>query len=123
MRTAAVDRMVRRLSEAGALTDGELLRRFLARRDEPAFAALLRRHGPMVFGVCRRLLRHTQDAEDAFQAAFLVLARRAASIDPQERVGPWLYGVAWRTARKARTAARRRRRREGAPVESCPEPE
>jgi RNA polymerase sigma factor (sigma-70 family) len=92
--------------------DAQLLARFLATRDEAAFAALVRRHGPMVLGVCRRLLRHTQDAEDAFQAAFLVLARKAASVLKQEAVGSWLYMVAYRTAQRARAGQARRRARE-----------
>src|SRR2546423_14946298 len=83
-------------------TDTELLESFLTRRDETAFEALLRRHGPMVLGVCRRVLRHAQDAEDAFQATFLVLARKAGALRSRELLGNWLYGVAHRTAMKAR---------------------
>src|SRR5262249_13720124 len=90
------------------LPDGGLLDSFLADRSEAALAALLRRHGPMVLAVCRRVLRHQQDAEDAFQATFLVLARRAADVWPREAVGSWLYGVAYRAALKARTTRSRR---------------
>src|SRR5437868_2739450 len=86
-----------RLGDGGRLTDGQLLECYLSRRDEAAFAALVRRHGPMVWGVCRRLLTDYHDAEDAFQASFLVLVRKAASIVPRERVPNWLYGVARRT--------------------------
>jgi RNA polymerase sigma-70 factor (ECF subfamily) len=82
----------------GSLTDGQLLECFVARREEAAFAALVRRHGPMVLGVCRRILDHSHDADDAFQATFLVLVRKAASVTPRELVGNWLYGVAYRTA-------------------------
>jgi RNA polymerase sigma factor (sigma-70 family) len=98
--------------EAGGLSDGQLLERFLARRDEAAFEALVRRHGPMVLGVCRRILSNDHDAEDAFQAAFLVLVRKAASVQPRELVGNWLYGVAHRTALEARGVRARRRMRE-----------
>src|SRR5262249_17475604 len=88
-----------RLDEA---TDAALLARFLATREAAAFAAVLRRHGPMVLTVCRRVLGHDQDAEDAFQATFLLLARKAASIRKHESVGSWLHGVAHRLALKAR---------------------
>ncbi len=90
-------------------TDGQLLESFLTRGSEAAFEALVRRHGPMVLGVCRRMLGDAHDAEDAFQATFLVLVRRAASVQPREQVGHWLYGVAYRTALKARAMAGRHR--------------
>jgi RNA polymerase sigma factor (sigma-70 family) len=95
----------------GSLEDGQLLDRFVDRRDqvaEDAFAALVERHGPMVLGVCRRILHHTQEAEDAFQATFLVLARKAATIARRETLASWLYGVALRTAKDARGRAARR---------------
>jgi RNA polymerase sigma factor (sigma-70 family) len=94
------------------LRDGQLLERFLSRRDEGAFEALVRRHGPMVWGVCRRVLRTLHDTEDAFQATFLVLARKAASIHPRDAVGNWLYGVAYRTALRARGRNARRQEKE-----------
>jgi RNA polymerase sigma factor (sigma-70 family) len=98
------------LSRDGAgLSDGQLLDCFVARREAAAFAALVRRHGPMVLGVCRRVLGDWHAAEDAFQATFLVLVRKADSIRPRERVGPWLHGVALRAAAKARCRAARRR--------------
>ncbi len=102
-------------------TDGQLLERFVERRDEDAFEALVRLHGPMVFGVCLRILGHRQDAEDAFQATFLVLARKGGSVVPRAMVGNWLYGVARRTALKLRGSASRRKGRERQ-VPCLPEP-
>lgn len=93
-------------------TDGQLLDCFVNRREPTALEILVRRHGPMVWGVCRRMLHNHHDVEDAFQATFLVLVRRAASIMPREMVGNWLYGVAHQTARKARTTTAKRRARE-----------
>src|SRR5262249_28031941 len=90
------------------LGDAELLQRFARMHDEAAFAAVVRRHGPLVLGVCRRILQHPQDAEDAFQATFLTLARLAGARTWQASVGPWLYRVACRLARRARTRAERR---------------
>ena len=100
------------LRDAGELTDRDLLQRFGRGLDGDAFAALVQRYGPLVLGVCRRVLRQEQDAEDAFQATFLVLARKAGSIDQPERLGNWLYGVASRVAQKARAETARRRARQ-----------
>ncbi len=105
----------------GALSDGELLDRFVARREEAIFEAITHRHGPMVWGVCRRVLRDHHDAEDAFQATFLVLARKASSVMPREKLGNWLYGVAYQTAMKARAMRAKRRVRESQ-VSDMPEP-
>src|SRR5262249_60240728 len=103
--------LLRTLREVAAAepTDGQLLDAYVARRDGAAFAELVRRHGPMVWGVCRRLLPNRQDAEDAFQATFLVLVRKPGSVRPAERVGHWLHGVAVRAARKAARGVARRR--------------
>ena len=104
------------------LTDGQLLECFVSGRDGAALAALVRRHGPMVWGVCCRLLHNHHDVEDAFQATFLVLVRKAASILPREMVGNWLYGVARQTALKARMTTAKRQAREKQ-VPAMPEPE
>src|SRR5438445_10406628 len=105
-----VVRFIRDLAVAPAqeLPDEILLERFVTLGDEAAFAALVRRYGRLVLSVCRRVLRHEQDAEDAFQATFLVLVRKARSIDKRSAVGSWLYGVAFRVAAKARRMAQRR---------------
>jgi RNA polymerase sigma factor (sigma-70 family) len=94
------------------LSDGELLDRFAERREASAFEAIVERYGPLVWGVCRRVLLDHHDAEDAFQASFLVLARKAASVMPREKLGNWLYGVAFQTAMKARATRAKRRVRE-----------
>ena len=109
------------LSNGGGFSDGQLLGEFVARRDDAAFAALVRRHGPMVLAVCRRVLRHAQDAEDAFQATFLVLAKKAAAVADREAVAGWLHGVAYRAALGARASALRRRAKERQ-VEAMPHP-
>jgi RNA polymerase sigma factor (sigma-70 family) len=102
-------------------SDGTLLERFLSRQDGSAFALLVRRHGPMVLGVCRRLLGNVHDAEDAFQATFLVAVRRAGSVRPRELFGNWLYGVAYRTALEVRSRIARRRTKERQ-VDAMPQP-
>src|SRR6516165_364094 len=109
------------MGDVGELSDGQLLERFLGERDERAFEALVRRHGPMVLGVCRRILGNSPEADDAFQTTFLVLVRKAASIVPSELVGHWVYGVAYRTALRARRMAFSRRAREKQ-VAEMPEP-
>src|SRR5262245_21244807 len=126
MATAQVDTVIRHLRRAvlrqdgAGRTDGQLLVSFIDQKDEAAFEALVRRHGPMVFGVCRRVLNH-HDAEDAFQATFLVLARKASSVRPRE-LANWLHGVALRTALKAKAMTAKRRGRE-TQVTEMPEPE
>jgi RNA polymerase sigma factor (sigma-70 family) len=104
-------------------TDSQLLKRFARQQDEAAFAALVKRHGPMVLAVCRRILRDAHDADDAFQATFLILVRKAGVIAQPELLGNWLYGVAYRVAVKARASAARRSEHERrAPVMALVDP-
>src|ERR1043165_3531376 len=118
MAVHAVNRVVRQLRAASlrhdlaAQTDRDLLKLFLTTQSEAAFEALLRRHGPMVLAVCKRILGNDADAEDAFQATFLVLIRRAGSIRGQNMVGNWLYGVAQKTASRALAMNSKRRVKE-----------
>jgi RNA polymerase sigma factor (sigma-70 family) len=100
--------------DVAGMTDGDLVERYLHRQDETAFEALMQRHGPMVMGVCRRVLGNSHDAEDAFQATFLLLVRKGASLRSPGLVGNWLYGVAHRTALEAKRMALKRRIREAA---------
>src|SRR5437867_10716620 len=95
-----------------APTDGQLLERFVTQRDEAAFAELVHRHGALVLGVCRRVLDNAADVEDAFQATFMVLVRKADSIRKRDSAASWLYGVALRIARRARASIHRRGDRE-----------
>ena len=108
-------------SDAGERPDAELLRSFIEARDETAFTALVRRHAAMVLGVCRRVTGDAHDAEDAFQAAFCVLLRKAASIRRREVLGSWLYGVAYRTSLAAKVRRAKTRRREHQ-VDAMPQP-
>jgi RNA polymerase sigma factor (sigma-70 family) len=124
----SIVRQIESLFEGGSvagLTDRQLLERFTASRDaagDAAFVALVTRYGPMVLHVCRQLLGDRHHAEDAFQAVFLVLARKALSIRDPDLVGTWLYGVAIRTARKARARLDRRRRHEESDSTGRPSP-
>ena len=129
MAAASLNKALRRLrgalarQGAAGLTEADLWERYVQGRDEAAFEALLRRHGPMVLGVCRRILRHEQDAEDAFQATFLVLVRRVASLQARDTLAHWLHGVACRTALEARSAAAKRRAKEAAAPPRAAPPE
>src|SRR5262249_32645865 len=111
------------LGAVGGLSDGQLLDRFLERRDEvaeAAFAALVARHGPMVLRACRGVLRDGHDAQDAFQATFLILARRARAIRSRDSLASWLYGVACRVSARAKVEAARRRTFERRGAEMSP---
>jgi RNA polymerase sigma factor (sigma-70 family) len=129
--TGTIVRQVQRLFGGGSvagLGEGQLLERFIRHRDESAFEAIMARHGPMVLGVCRRVLVDQRDAEDAFQVTFLILVKKASRIRDRAQLGPWLYGVAQRVALRARVVATRRLARERlgleveeAAVESLPE--
>ena len=109
------------LRDSAGLTDGQLLTDYVGSLDEASLAALVHRHGPMVWGVCRRVLHNYHDAEDAFQATFLVLVRKAAAIESRELLPNWLYGVAHQTALKARATTAKRNEREG-PLTEISEP-
>src|SRR5437588_8275527 len=100
------------IHEAGARSDSELLSRFVTQGEEAAFSVLVGRHGPMVMGVCRRVLGDFHSAEDCFQATFIVLARRAASIRSRTALGTWLYAVAQRIALRAKAQTKVQRHRE-----------
>ena len=110
MATGGLSYVLQRIRQAlpdGGETDAQLLVRFTAEHDETAFEGLLRRHAALVFGTARRILGNGPDAEDAFQATFLVLLRKARSVSRPELLGNWLFGVAVRTARKAKAHAGR----------------
>src|SRR2546423_1319799 len=112
-------RHIRKLAGDGKATDQQLLHRFATQHEEAAFELLVERHGPAVLGLCRRVLRQEQEAEDVFQATFFTLARKASSIRKPESLGCWLYGVASRLAFKVRAAAAKRRAAEAVPRPSA----
>jgi DNA-directed RNA polymerase specialized sigma24 family protein len=116
--TSSVGRQIESLFDGSSvigLTDRQLVERFTTQRDagaEAAFAALVARHGPMVMGICRQILGDRHDAEDAFQAVFLVLACKSRSIRNSDQLGSWLYGVALRTSYKVKSRLSRQRENE-----------
>src|SRR5579859_1795350 len=110
--TRTIDALHALIPLADDCSDGELLRRYASSRSGAAFAELVRRHGPMVYGTCRRIAKNGADADDAFQATFFVLARRACSIRSAYAVGAWLHAVAVKVARKAQQQAIKRRLRQ-----------
>jgi RNA polymerase sigma factor (sigma-70 family) len=117
----AVVHSIQRLFDQGtvvALDERQLLDRFVSRGDESAFEAIVGRHGPMVLSVCRRVLDNQHDVEDAFQATFLILVKKASSIRDRDMLGTWLHGVARRVAVRARANSRRRQPHERIGVES-----
>jgi RNA polymerase sigma factor (sigma-70 family) len=117
-------RLLRRIAVPadGSRLDAELLERFVASRDGGAFARLVERHGPLVLGVCRRVLRHHHAAEDCVQATFLVLARKARYIRRRDALAGWLYKVAYHLAVKLRASAERQRQSERRPPPARPQP-
>jgi RNA polymerase sigma-70 factor (ECF subfamily) len=122
--SSPIQRCIRQIAVARGqsdASDGQLLERYLAAADEAAFEALVSRHGPLVRGVCTRILGHGPDADDAFQATFLVFVRKARSLRSPDALGPWLYGVAYRTALKARATALQRQKRQR-PLPDLPGP-
>src|SRR5579859_3426181 len=124
-RQRLVMRQLRRwLGGSAELPDQQLLERFVLGQDEEAFAELVNRHGPMVLGVCRRVLGNAMDADDAFQATFMTLARKAGTIRRRGSAGPWLHGVARRISLRARARATRRAvvEQEAARQATLPEP-
>src|SRR5690349_9232630 len=129
MATAHADTLLRQIrglvrdEDTNKLSDPELLRRFTEGRDEAAFTTLVKRHGPLVLGVCRRVLGSAHDADDAFQAAFLVLANKAHALGRIASLPCWLYQVAYRVALKARSrAATRHKHEQAAPGRGAADP-